>query len=117
MPLLTNDKILNYFAVCLSLPSSSHGRPTPYKVPAFIAQQVEADLEKKLNKDHVPTSLWASRLASALTDVLYYNVIPTRTHTPADAAAAWPDKPENKKTSVQIPVPSHSEICKKPTIR
>lgn len=116
MPLLTNDKILNYFAVYLFLSSFSHCRPTPYEVPAFTAQQVEAELEKKLNKDHVPTSLWASRLASALTDVLYYNVIPTRTHTPADAAT-WPDKPENKKTSVQIPVPRHSEICKKPTIR
>jgi hypothetical protein len=80
-----------------------------------LLQQVEAELEKKLSIDHIPTSLWTSRLATALTHMLHYQVIPAQIYTPM-AFPTRPDLSQSERTT-QIRVPSQSERCKKPTLR
>lgn len=87
-----------------------------YKHFNTFLNQVEAELEKKLKKDHIPISLWTSRIASALTQIFQYHIITTGSDTPASQIRRG-DRSHTEKISREIPAPRQLEKCKKPTLR
>ena len=110
----TKDGITNTAWVSLTQRQSTESESRVLE--AIKIAKVEAELEKKLTKDQIRTSLWTSRLASALTQTLDYEVISTETYTPT----AFPTRPglsQSERTNTQVPVPSHPDRCEKPTLR
>ncbi|XP_028417070.1 uncharacterized protein LOC114541333 [Dendronephthya gigantea] len=83
---------------------------------AMKIAKAETELARKFTKDDIPSSLWTTRLASALTQIPQYQVIPAQTHTPH----VHPTRSQQRRTettSRKIQPPGHPEGHKKPTLR